>query len=96
MQPCGGQSLFESGPIGALAGLHLGELGDNRPAPAIEVRRDSRALCLDAETALALLAGADAVIRDEFPVVLCHGRLVTNTSTSVEAFVTPCGWVVKS
>ena len=77
MQTRRGKCLIQSGPIRILAGLHLGEFSDDRPIAAIEVRFDRGALRIEAEAAPALATRGNAVTRNEFAVVRCHGVLVT-------------------
>jgi len=66
-------------PSGDLAALHFGELADDGPVAAVEIGLHSLALCIQAEPTLALAAGGDPIIADEFPAVRCHRNLVTNT-----------------
>ena len=48
MQPRCGQRLFQCRPIRSLARLYFRELGNNRPVSTIQVRRDRRALGINA------------------------------------------------
>jgi hypothetical protein len=55
--------------IVALARLNLGELGNQRPAAAIQVAHDRLALRVEAKTGLALPVRADAEIGDKLAVM---------------------------
>jgi integrase len=60
----------------ALAALNFHELFEHLPATTIEALLHGLLLCFEAQAALALLIGADAVVGDEFPVVRSHGKSV--------------------
>jgi hypothetical protein len=61
--------------IRPLAGFHLGELGDQLPAAAIEIVQHGLPLGLEAKARFTLPVGRNPVIGDEFASMCCHGGL---------------------
>jgi hypothetical protein len=60
------QRMVELRAIGAFAALHFSKLCNNLPSITIELGRDSLALRIEAEAALALAIRRDRVISDDF------------------------------
>jgi hypothetical protein len=67
MHPRSSQRLLQRRSVRTLPALNFGELGKDTPVAAVQVRRYGLALRFDAQPALALLPGADPVVRNKSP-----------------------------
>ena len=82
VRPAGGERGGELRPIPFPPAFHLDELGGDAPLRRGDVPPDGRALCFQAEAALPLLAGRDAVVGHEAGRRRRHGRPSSPSSSS--------------